>query len=206
VNEITQHRLEVIGTVLLAVAALATSWASFQATLWSGDQMEYANESMALRAKSTRASTRAGQLVAIDVGLFNSWMTEEFRGDSTLRRFLEQHFRPEFRIAFDEWIASDPFHSKSAATTPFVLSSYHLSSSDSAYTYEVEADSTVTLSAYANTTGDSYVLTAVILASVMFFAGTAQQMRGPRLRVFLLGLASLACVGAVVRLFTLPRG
>jgi hypothetical protein len=205
VNEAGLHRLEVFGTVLLSIAVLATSWAGFQATLWSGDQ-GYANESIALRAKSTRAAPRAGQLAAIDVGLFNSWMTEQFRGDSTLRRFLEQHFRPEFKVAFDEWIATDPLHSKTAAPTPFALLSYHLSSADSAYTYEVQADSAVNLSAHANSTGDAYVLTAVILATVMFFAGTAQQMRGPQLRLFLLGLASVACAGAVVRLFTLPRG
>jgi hypothetical protein len=206
VTDVGQHRLEVFGTVLLAVAALATSWAGFQATLWSGDQMEYANESIALRAKSTRASTRAGQLVAIDVGLFNSWMTEQFRGDAQLRQFLEQHFRPEFKVAFEDWIKSDPLHSPTAAGTPFVLSSYHLSAADSAYRYEAQADSAETLSAHANATSDAYVLTAVILATVMFFAGTAQQTKVAYLRLFLLGLAGLACVGAVARLFTLPHG
>ncbi len=201
-----RHRLELFGTVLLSVAALATSWAGFQATLWSGDQMVYANESIALRSKSTRASTRAGQLVTIDVGLFNSWMTEQFRGDSGLRRFLEQRFRPEFKVAFDDWLRSNPLHSPTAAPTPFVLPSYHVSAADSANIYEARADSAEQLSAHANTTGDAYVLTAVILATVMFFAGTAQQTEGQRLRWFLLGLAALACAGAVVRLFTLPRG
>jgi hypothetical protein len=206
VNEIGQHRLELLGTVLLSVAALATSWAGFQATLWSGDQAEYANESVSLRAKSTRASTRAGQLVAVDVGLFNSWMTERFRGDSTLRRFLEQRFRPEFKVAFDEWIRSDPLHSPTAAPTPFVLPSYHLRAADSALMYEARADSAENLSAHANKTSDAYVLTAVVLATVMFFAGTAHQTKVPQLRIFLLGLASAACVAAVIRIFTLPRG
>ena len=200
------HGLELFGTVLLSVAALATSWAGFQATLWSGNQMARANESVSLRAKSTRASTRAGQLVTIDVGLFNSWLTERFRGDATLQQFLESHFRPEFKVAFDEWIASDPLHSPKAAPTPFVLASYHVRSADSAEMYESQADSAENLSATANTTSDAYVLAAVILATVMFFAGTAQQTTNRRLRLFLLGLASVAWVAAVLRLFTLPRG
>ena len=205
-NEGGHHRLEIFGTVLLSAAALATSWAGFQATLWSGDQLEYANRSIALRSQSTRASTRAGQLVAIDVGMFTSWMTERFRGDSLLRRFLEQHFRSEFRVAFDEWVKSDPLRSPTAEPTPFALVSYHLSASDSAHRYELAADSTENLSTHANATSDAYVLTAVVLATVMFFAGTAQQMKGRNLRLFLLCLATVACIGGVVRLFTLPRG
>lgn len=199
------RRLQITATVLLSVAALATSWSGYEATLWSGHQVRDAGKSIVLRSKSARQSTRAGQLVAVDVGLFNSWLTERFRGDPQLAHFLEQHFRSEFKVAFNEWIKDDPFKAD-AAQTPFSLPSYHVSAADSALHYENAADSLSKLSAQANGLGDEYVLTAVVLATAMFFASTAQQSMRSSMRWILLALATFACGSGVIRLLTLPHG
>lgn len=201
-----ERRIETIATILLSIAALATSWSGYQATLWNGDQVEDGNVSIAMRAKSARQSNMAGQFVAIDVGLFNSWLTERTRGDARLAAFFETHFRPELKVAFDDWIKTDPFKTPTAAGTPFSLPSYHLASADSAQRYEQAADSAASLSSRANSVGDGYVLDAVIFATVMFFASTVQQSDNLGMRRFLLVLAGLACIGGLIRLFTLPRG
>jgi hypothetical protein len=61
------------------------------------------------------------------------------------------------------------------------------------------------LAQQANTASDAYVLDAVILATVMFFASAAQNDLRLSLRWILSGVASVACLVGIVRLFILPR-
>jgi hypothetical protein len=199
------RRIETIATILLSVAALCTSWAGYQATVWSGTQSQRSTEASRLRTKSSQASTQSGQLVLIDVGLFTSWLSEKVHADPALARFIEARFRPEFKAAFETWMATDPLRSPSAPPSPFSLAVYHLDTADSASVYEQAADSVAALGRTANRTSDNYVLGAVILATVMFFASTAQLVTRTSLRWVLLGLATLSCFAGVARLLTLPR-
>jgi hypothetical protein len=199
------HRVDLVATLLLSFAALATSWAGYQATRWSGVQSQHAGAATAARARSSRASTAAGQLLTLDVGLFNHWMDETSHGDWALARFIQRRFRPEFRVAFDAWLLRDPMRDPGAAPSPFSLPQYHLESVDSAEHYEVVADSESARSTNANNASDAYVLAAVILATVMFFASAAQNEMRLRLRWSLITIAAIACIAGVARLVTLPR-
>ena len=198
-------RLSTWSAVLMSLAALATSWASYQASLWSGEQSVRGASSAAYRAKSTRASARAGQLRMIDIGLFAHWMDAASHGDSTLARFLASRFRAEFKPAFDEWMASRPFTSPMAASTPFALPAYRVAEDTVAARLERSADEESAASQSANRISDTYVLDAVIMATVLFFAGAAQQGHVSRLRVAMLLIAFGACALGVVRLFGAPR-
>lgn len=200
------HRLDTISTLLLSVAALATSWAGYQATLWGGEQTRHIASATVARARASRAVVRTGQFVMLDVGQFNYWLEEKAHRDSKLTAFIERRFRPEFKAAFDEWIKGNPLESPESAPSPFSLSQYHVSSADSADHYDTLADSEAALAARANRAGDDYVLNAVILATVMFFAAAAQNDIRTSLRWLLVGFASLACVVGIARFFILPRG
>ena len=198
------RRSDIFATVLLSLAALCTSWSGYQATLWSGAQAQHSAEAAALRAKSSRASVSAGQLLLLDVGLFNWWLRERVNGDARLAQFIEARFRPEFRAAFESWLATDPLRSPAAAPSPFASPAYHLESRDSAAMYEQAADSASALGRVANRTSDGYVLAAVMLATVMFFATSAQQATH-RFRWVLLVIATLSFLVGAIRLLTLPR-
>jgi len=198
------RRSDAYATVLLSLAALCTSWAGYQATVWSGEQAQHSAEAAALRAKSSRASVTAGQLVLLDVGLFNWWLRERVSGDTSLAQFVEARFRPEFRAAFESWLATNPLRSPAAAPSPFALPVYHLESRDSAVIYEKAADSASTIARKANRTSDGYVLAAVMLATVMFFSTSAQQATH-RLRWALIIIATLSFLTGAIRLLTLPR-
>ena len=92
----------------MSLAALATSWASYQASLWSGEQAEHTASAAAVRAKATRAYNRADDLRMIDIGTFAHWMTAKAGNDSALAGFIAARFRHEFKPAFESWIASRP--------------------------------------------------------------------------------------------------
>lgn len=198
-------RLSTWSAVLMSLAALATSWASYQASLWSGEQAARGASSAAYRARSTQASTRAGQMRLIDIGVFAHWMSAVSQGDSALARFIAARFRPEFVPAYERWIASRPLTSPLAAPTPFALPSYRLADEVAADSLERVANDEGAASQRANRISDSYVLDAVIMAMVLFFAGT-QQGNVNRLRIGMLVVATAIWALGVVRLLGAPRG
>ncbi|HEY1178219.1 MAG TPA: hypothetical protein VGF17_18850, partial [Phytomonospora sp.] len=67
-----------------------------------------------------------------------------------------------------------------------------------------QADALASTAQAANQRGDNYVLTAVMFALVLFFAGVAGRARAARTRVALAVLAVVALVAAVITLATFP--
>ncbi|TDI57484.1 MAG: hypothetical protein E2O96_00185, partial [Acidobacteria bacterium] len=67
-------RVELIATILMALAAIFTAWAAFQSAKWSGEQATSFSRAGAARTESTRFDTRAGQQAGIDVAIFTSWL------------------------------------------------------------------------------------------------------------------------------------
>ena len=197
-------RLSGWAAVLMSLAALATSWASYQASLWSGEQAAHSATAATFRAKSTRASNRADQQRLTDIATFAHWMTATAGHDSTLAAFISSRFRIEFKTAFEQWIASRPLITPGAASSPFVLPSYRLAEDAVADSLDRTADGEMAASQRANRISDSYVLNAVIMATVLFFAG-AEQGGVHRLRLVMLLIASGMFVMGVIRLLDAPR-
>jgi hypothetical protein len=56
----------------------------------------------------------------------------------------------------------------------------------------------------ANQTGDNYVLTMVLFASVLFFAGVSSKMNRPRNRMLVLGFGLVTLVVGITILISLP--
>ena len=82
------RRIEIATAVLLAVAAVATAWASYQASRWRGEQSLAQAKASATRIESTRSSDLAN-------GLFRN-PGEAFRtGWEDLGGALEQEVTPE---------------------------------------------------------------------------------------------------------------
>ncbi len=197
-------RLSTWTTVLMSLAALATSWASYQASLWSGEQATYGGTSATYRTKATRAMMHADQVRMLDAGLFVNWLQATSRGDSALAAFVAKHFRRDFAVAFNEWMATKPLSSPDAASTPFALPSYRSADDARAENLEYMADRDAAAGQRANQLSDRYVFDAVIMATVMFFAGAAQNSGPTYIRVFMLLVALAMFTSGIVRLFDTP--
>ena len=74
-----------VATVLLVVAALATSWSSYQATRWNGEQAAAAGRPT--RSGSTRRGPTglARTQTQVDVATFIAWADADLRGDEGRR-------------------------------------------------------------------------------------------------------------------------
>jgi hypothetical protein len=199
-------RVEVVATILLAVAAVATAWSTFQATRWRGDQASHASRSTAARIESSEATTRAGQLTEIDVGVFSQWIDAYAAGDTELADFYRERFRTEFLPAFDAWIATEPLTNSEAPKTPFEMPQYHVAEADEAARLATVATVQSEAASDAIQRSDDYMLAVVLFAVALFFAGISTKLRSLRSREVLVGIGVLLFLGTAIRVATLPVG
>ena len=117
-------RLEIVATVLLALATVATAWSGYQASRWNGEQAKAFSRGNAARIESTRASSRADTLTQIDIATFTQWVNAYARDETMLADFYFKRFRAEFKPAVDAWIATKPLKTPNAPLTPFAMPQY----------------------------------------------------------------------------------
>ena len=86
---------ELVVTVLLVVAALGTSWSSYQATRWNGEQAAAASRTSAVRINAARAQGLAQAQTQVDVATFIAWANANRQGDHKLATFYVARFRDE---------------------------------------------------------------------------------------------------------------
>jgi hypothetical protein len=112
---------EIISAIILGIVTIATAWSGYQAARWGGVQSTLYSRAGALRTESTRASTQAGQLMQIDIGLFTNWINAYASDNRPLTDFYEKRFRQEFKPAFEAWLATDPANNPDAPASPFAM-------------------------------------------------------------------------------------
>jgi hypothetical protein len=198
------HRLELAATVLLAMAAIATAWSTYQSAAWRGKQAAAQSASIAARVESTREADVANRQAQIDVALFTQWVNAYARDEGELASFYRKRFREEFVPAFDAWVATKPRKNPNAALSPFALPQYKLAASSQADALEAQAaDFSRAVQRYIDRS-DRYMLAVVLFAISLFFAALSIRLQARDLRLALLALGYVIFVGTVVWLATQP--
>ena len=195
---------ELVATVLLALATVATAWASYQARQWTGEQAQSYSRANAARVESARATGTANQLSGIDVATFIQWVDATAHKDAALAAFYRARFRPEFKPAFDAWLATQPLTNANAPPSPFAMPEYRLAATAKADALEQKAGANATVAAVANERANDYVGAVVLFASALFFAGISTKLQSQGARLSILGLGCLLFVGTAIWLATQP--
>jgi hypothetical protein len=84
------------------------------------------------------------------------------------------------------------------------MEEYVLAAAHQAEELRTEAEAAAGVAAEANQTGDNYVLTTVLFASVLFFAGISSKFSGRWVRIALVTVGFLAFVAGSLILVTFP--
>ena len=201
----TDRWVEILAATVLALATIASAWSAYQSTRWGGVQAEAYAQAGAARAESVRASDLADADLTIDVEYFAIWLDEAGQGgDKQVLSLLERAFRPEFHTAFEAWLTTDPLNNQSGPATPFEMEEYELAAEQQAEELRSEAEAATAVAVDANQTGDNYVLTTVLFASVLFFAGISTKFRGRWVKFTLVILGFLAFSAGAVLLISFP--
>ncbi|GAA4348889.1 hypothetical protein [Angustibacter luteus] len=199
-----RNRAELLATVLLVVAAVATSWSSYQAARWHGEQAAATSRTSAIRIQAARADSLADSQTQVDVATFIAWADADQRGDAKVADFYVDRFRPEFKTAFEAWLATDPLTSPGAAKTPFAMPSYAPAARATADKLDAAAEVSAAEVTRDIQRASNYVLTVVLYSVALFFAGMSTKIRNPLLRLTLVGAGCAVLLGTLVWVATFP--
>jgi hypothetical protein len=189
-----EQRIEILIVVVLAIAALATAWSSYQASLWDGIQSSNYTQASGSRTNAAQQRTAANQFRLADLSLFESYIDATINDNDAVAAFYLERFRDEFRVAFDVWIALDPFDDPDAPDSPFAMAEYQVSQDIEADRLEDRADTLFAEGEEANTISDTYTLTTLLFAAALFFAAISERFEYPRARVVLLVMAGIGLI------------
>jgi len=197
-------RLELAATVLLAVAAVATAWSSYQANRWNGEQAKAASQTNAIRIDAARAQGEAQAETEVDVALFIQWVDADANDEDELADFYAARFRDEFQPAFDAWLGTDPFGDPEAPPSPFAMDEYQVEAQVEAQDLDRQGEASAATVRRDIQRSANYVLAVVLFAVALFFAGISVKLVNERLRAVLLGVGYVVFLGAVAWLATFP--
>jgi hypothetical protein len=183
-----RNRIELVATVLLAVATVATAWSGYQSTRWNGEQSKAAARANALRIASAKAAGLANSQTEIDVATFTQWVNAYAQKQTELADFYFKRFRTEFRPAVDAWVATRPLKNSGAPLTPFAMPQYKLDARVEADRLDAAAELYAAQARRNIQRASNYVLGVVLFASALFFAGMSTKLTSPRLRVAMLSI------------------
>jgi hypothetical protein len=200
----SERRLELISTVLLALATVATAWAAYQSRQWTGEQSQGYSAGTAARINEQGAAALAGRQEQIDIATFIQWLDARAQRRADLAGFYRTRFRAEFKPAFAAWLATRPFASRSAPPTPFAMPQYRLRAAAQASRLEATAAAASESAKRANEHADGYMLAVVLFALALFFAGISAKLHSLPARASILALGCVVFIGTLIWIATLP--
>ena len=197
--------LMVIEAVLLAVVAVLAAYSGFAASKWATESSLSLARAATARNFASRTQLQGLETKNFDASIFNEWFSAYVVGNSAAMAVAEHHFRPNFLVAFNAWIATDPFTNPSAPKGPTYMPEYvqpELAQTDH---LDREADDLYDEGATDGEDSDDYVRTTVFLASVLFLVGISGHFRLRAARIGLITVGGAILVASIVLLLTTPR-
>ena len=176
------QRIEVLATVLLAVAAVATAWSGYQATRWNGEQAKASSKTNAIRIDAARAQGLSQAQTQVDVATFTQWVDAYAHKETLLADFYFKRFRKEFRPAVVAWLATRPLKNPKAPLTPFAMPQYKLAAAAEADRLDAEAEVSAATVRRNIQRASNYILGVVLFSVALFFAGMSTKLKAARLR------------------------
>jgi hypothetical protein len=197
--------VEILEAILLAIVAVATAWSGYQAALWDGESAkEYATSSR-VRAEGTALQLEANQYTLYNTNVLNMWMQATSTGDKQLADFELRRFTPEFKVAFDAWLKTDPLHNVNAPPGPRYMPEYIDPIMEQGDEKLKEAEHAFGLGVDYRLRAEHYVQLTVIFAAVLFLIAIGQRFQFRGVRTAVLGVAGATLLYAVITLLTYPR-
>jgi len=197
--------IEIGEALLLALVAIATAWSGYQSARWDGRSAKLYGDSSRIRITATQNTTRGGQEQVYDATTFNFWLQAKLSGKPVLARDYEKRFRPEYRPAYRAWLATDPFVNPRAPAGPIFMPQYHNAKTERGDELNDRASEVFQQGVEARETGEKYVRTTVLLATVLFLIALSQRFGLFKVRAGLLCVALVLLAISLVSIAAYPR-
>jgi hypothetical protein len=199
------HRAIVITeAVLLSVVAITAAWSGYASAKWGTESSLKLAKASATRTKANRADLEDLSLRTLDASTFNAWFTAKVAGNKNDERIAIKRFRPQYRVAFEAWIATNPDTNPNAPPGPQYMPEYKQPLLTLSRQLDRRADAYYAEGSKDAGTADDYIRTTIFLASVLFLVGISSHFPVLGARYALIGLGGVMLIVAIVLLLQLP--
>jgi hypothetical protein len=203
-NDRHSRIIQISEAVLLSIVTITAAWAGYSAARWGTASRVDIARSSTLRNLATRDDLTAISLRNFDASTFNAWFTAYTLNSPQKEAIAIRRFRPQFRVAFNAWMATDPLHNPHAPPGPTYMPQYKLAAQAQATALDNEADAKFNQGTEDGVTGDQYVQITVFLAAVLFLVGIGSSFRLHGVRYALITFGSVLLIVAVVLILRQP--
>src|SRR5215475_5595480 len=197
--------ITIIEAVLLAVVAVLAAWSGFAAAKWGTESSLQLAKASAARTEANRADLESFQLRNFDSLTFNAWFTAYVAGNKNAMQVAEMRFRPNFLVAFNAWLKTDPFTNPHAPKGPTYMPEYIQPGLAQANRLDAQASARYAAGEAAGSNSDGYVRTTVYLATVLFLVGISGHFRVRAARLGLIGIGGVILAFSCVLLILAPK-
>jgi hypothetical protein len=197
--------LTIVEAVLLAVVAVLAAYSGFAAAKWSTHSSLVLAKASAARTEANRADFEGFSLRNFDSSTFEAWFSAYVAGNKQAEVVAERRFRPNFLVAFNAWLKTDPFTNPNAPRGPTYMPQYVQPELTQANALNTRADSYYAAGEEAGTNADNYVRTTVFLATVLFLVGISGHFKVRAARIGLIAVGGAILAFACVLLILAPR-
>jgi hypothetical protein len=197
------ERLELVATILLGLATVASAWCTYQAQLWDSEQLEKLGAAGALQSQSARALDVANRDALLDAATFANVLQAEGRGDNRTAAFLAANARVPFRPLLHRWMATQRAPGGQPQGTPFEDPAYRDDLQKETVALQQKAEAAMRAGHIANSNSDLFVMRTVMLAMSLFFLGIAGQLNGRQARHLAVIFGAVILAGTLLSLLAL---
>lgn len=190
--------------VLLALVTITAAWAGYSAARWGTASRVDIAQSSTLRNLATRADLEAISLRNFDASTFNAWYIAFTLNSPQKEAIAVRRFRPEFLVAFNAWMTTDPLHNPHALPGPTYMPQYKLPAQAQANTLDNEATAKFNAGNQAGLVGDNYVRITVFLAAVLFIVGIGSSFKLHGVRYGLISFGAVLLIFSIVLILQQP--
>jgi len=205
-----QRLLDSWTAIILAVAAVATAWASFQASQWSGTQSDAQSASAMARSDAGRMASEATGAQIVDSQMWLSWLNSTANKQVQRANFYEERFSPPLAVAQKQWLSGVKLDANGDPVvvppgTPMDLPSYIVPAQAKSDELAAQAEQDLVVADQAAENSTRFVLLALMFALVLFFASIATKFASPRIQAVLVLLSIGLLTFAMLRMLFLPQ-
>jgi hypothetical protein len=196
--------VQICEAVLLALVTVTAAWAGYSAARWGTESRVDIAHASSLGNLATRDDLSAISLRNFDASTFNAWFVAFTLNSPQKEAIAVRRFRPEFLVAFNAWMATDPLHNPHAPPGPTYMPEYKQPQQTQADMLDTESVAKFTAGNDAGLTGDNYVRITVFLAAVLFIVGIGSSFKLPGVRYALVAFGSVLLVFSIVLILQQP--
>ncbi|PXW35690.1 UNVERIFIED_CONTAM: hypothetical protein DES50_101637 [Williamsia faeni] len=196
--------VQVAEALLLALVTITVAWSGFAAAKWGTESRLDLAAASSTRTEANRALYTEQNLRNFDASTFNAWFTAFTLDNPEKMAIAEKRFRPEFKVAFDAWRATDPDTNPTAPPGPASMPQYHIAEADQAAELDKAADEHTAAGEDAGSVSDQYIRITVALAGVLFLVGIGSTFSILNVRYALLGVGGVLLIASIVLILRQP--